>query len=260
MAQSETSAVVIPSFIPVDPSLWFHMLESTFELATPKAITEERTKYNYVVANLPPNIATIVRDVIIQPDAVTPYQNLKSKIIERCSETKTQEIRRLLAGESLGDRKPSELLRSMQRRAENHNIADSLLFELFNQAMPVPVQTILASLSPITSDKAAEVADRILDISNTNVSAVIRENVSSAPTDKRVNSSSMDVIYEELKALRKEVAELRRSRSSSRNRNFDRRGRSQSLDKLCWYHRRFKDNAKKCISPCTYKGNSQKEE
>ncbi|GBL74669.1 hypothetical protein AVEN_243559-1 [Araneus ventricosus] len=96
------------------------MLESTFERASPKPITESKTKYNYVVAHLPPEITTVVRDVIIQPDPSDPYTDLKSKIIARCSESKTQEIRRLLASESLGDRKPSELPRVMKRRGENH--------------------------------------------------------------------------------------------------------------------------------------------
>ncbi|GFW68444.1 uncharacterized protein TNCV_3299861 [Trichonephila clavipes] len=161
MATPETAAVVIPPFIQRDPALWSYMIESTFELASPKPITESKTKYNYT------------------------------------------EIRRLLAGESLGDRKPSELLRIMKRRAENHNIDDSLLFELFNQAMPVPVQTILASISPITSDKASEVADRILAISPHAINDVSASGASpSSVTDRR---SSTDMLLDEVKALRKEV-------------------------------------------------------
>ncbi|GFT40580.1 transposon Tf2-9 polyprotein [Trichonephila clavipes] len=226
MATQETEAVVIPPFIQRDPALWFYMIESTFELASPKPITESKTKYNYAVSHLPPDIATVVRDVIIQPDISDPYSELKAKIIERCSENKTQEIRRLLAGESLGDRKPSELLRIMKRRAENHNIDDSLLFELFNQAMPVPVQTILASISPITSDKASEVADRILAISPHAINAVSASGASpSSVTDRR---SSTDILLDEVKALRKEVADLRRSRSQFRHNNNVRRKRSNS--------------------------------
>ncbi|GFY10697.1 uncharacterized protein TNCV_2195181 [Trichonephila clavipes] len=191
MATPETAAVVIPPFIQRDPALWFYMIESTFELASPKPITESKTKYNYAVSHLPPDIATVVRDVIIQPDISDPYSELKAKIIERCSENKTQEIRRLLAGESLGDRKPSELLRIMKRRAENYNIDDSLLFELFNQAMPVPVQTILASISPITSDKASEVADRILAISPHAINAVSASGASPSSVTDRRSSTDM---------------------------------------------------------------------
>ncbi|GFW40541.1 transposon Ty3-G Gag-Pol polyprotein [Trichonephila clavipes] len=194
--------------------------------AVPKPITESKTKYNYAVSHLPPDIATVVRDIIIQPDISDPYSELKAKIIERCSENKTQEIRPLLAGVSLGDRKPSELLRIMKRRAENHNIDDSLLFELFNQAMPVPVQTILASISPITSDKASEVADRILAISPHAINAVSASGASpSSVTDRR---SSTDMLLDEVKALRKEVADLRRSRSQFRHNKIVRRKRSNS--------------------------------
>lgn len=246
---TETSAVVIPPFIQVDPALWFHMLESTFALASPKPITEERTKFNYVVAHLPPNIATVVRDVIMQPNATNPYTDLKSKIIERCSESKSQEIRRLLAGENLGDRKPSELLRIMQRRAESHKIDDSLLFEIFMQAMPTSVQTILASISPLSTDKAAEVADRILEINIGNVSASTKE-----------QSSSSDTLLHELQALRKEVAEIRRSRSVSRS--FNKRSRSASRNRkhqICWYHYKFKDLAKKCVEPCSFRQENDKQ-
>ncbi|GFU75342.1 hypothetical protein TNCV_3510271 [Trichonephila clavipes] len=190
MATQETAAVVIPRFIQRDPALWFYMIESTFELASPKPITESKTKYNYAVSHLPPDIATVVRDVIIQPDISDPYSELKAKIIERCSENKTQEIRRLLA------------------------------------AMPVPVQTILASISPITSDKASEVADRILAISPHAINAVSASGASpSSVTDRR---SSTDMLLDEVKALRKEVADLRRSRSQFRHNNNVRRKRSNS--------------------------------
>lgn len=43
-------------------------------------------------------------------------------------ESKTEEIRRLPAGEQLGDSKPYQLLRTVQRRAESHNISNGLLF------------------------------------------------------------------------------------------------------------------------------------
>ncbi|GFV88285.1 uncharacterized protein TNCV_4543311 [Trichonephila clavipes] len=97
------------------------MLESTFELAVPKPITDERTKYNYCVAHLSPDAAMAVRDVILSPGSINPYSKLKDEVIARCGERKSQEIRRLLAGEQLGDRKPSELFRGMQRRSESHN-------------------------------------------------------------------------------------------------------------------------------------------
>ncbi|GFX12395.1 hypothetical protein TNCV_64411 [Trichonephila clavipes] len=40
----------------------------------PKAITESKTKFNYIIAHLPPEAATIIRDVIMNPDPVEPYE------------------------------------------------------------------------------------------------------------------------------------------------------------------------------------------
>ncbi|GFU82994.1 retrovirus-related Pol polyprotein from transposon 17.6 [Trichonephila clavipes] len=69
-----------------------------------------------------------------------------------------------LAGEQLGDRKPSELFRVMQQQPESHNVTDSLLLELFLQHLTSNVQSILASIQPLTVQKASEVADRILEV------------------------------------------------------------------------------------------------
>ncbi|GFW42283.1 hypothetical protein TNCV_1207381 [Trichonephila clavipes] len=103
--------------------------------------------------------------------------------------------------------------------------------------MPVPVQTILASISPITSDKASEVADRILAISPHAINAVSASGASpSSVTDRR---SSTDMLLDEVKALRKEVADLRRSRSQFRHNNNVRRKRSNSRSNL--RHKRLID-------------------
>ncbi|GBM85584.1 hypothetical protein AVEN_207743-1 [Araneus ventricosus] len=261
MTTPETAAVVIPPFIQPDPALWFRMLESTFELASPKPITESKTKYNYVVAHLPPEIATVVRDVIIQPDSSDPYADLTIKIIDRCSESKKQEIRRLLAGESLGDRKPSELLRVMKRRAENHNIDDSLLMELFNQAMPVPVQTILASISPITSDKAAEVADRILAISPNSIPAA-----SSGVTEALHNQGISDVL-QRICFVRKFKRCVKKFQTSvdlavdfGHKATVVVRVRSHVRISSAGITPFFQDKAQKCVPPCSYKVNPMQEE
>lgn len=248
MTDETTSAVRIPPYNPMDPSLWLHMLEATFELATPKPITASKTKFNYAISNLPPDVAAIIRDVIINPSSEQPFETLRAAILSRCGETRSQEIRRLLAGEQLGDRKPSELLRVMQRRAENNNIEDSLLLELFLQQMPLNVQTVLASILPVPIGKAAEVADRILEVASPQTSACS-------------TSSTHSELLKEVKELRREVDNLRRTRSHSRYRQHRspsrhrHRSPSPAVSGICWYHRKFESAAKKCIPPCVFSEN-----
>ncbi|GBN83551.1 Retrovirus-related Pol polyprotein from transposon 17.6 [Araneus ventricosus] len=66
---SEVGAVQIPVYNRSDPALWFIMFESTFKLAVPKPITESVTKFNYVISHLPPEVASLVRDILMNPGA-----------------------------------------------------------------------------------------------------------------------------------------------------------------------------------------------
>ncbi|GFY06219.1 transposon Tf2-9 polyprotein [Trichonephila clavipes] len=195
---AEITAVKIPPFNFNDPQLWFSTCERTFALGVPKAITDTFTKFNYIVSNLPPEAAAIVRDLIITPDETDPYGAIKAQLIQRTGESSQQEIRKLLTGEELGDRKPSELLRTMNRRAASHNVPEELMLELFLQQLPTAVQTILASITPITGEKAAEVADRILEVSNPTVSL----------STNAIASSSENRILQEIERLHKRIDDL----------------------------------------------------
>ncbi|XP_035218397.1 uncharacterized protein LOC118191668 [Stegodyphus dumicola] len=162
-------------------------------------------------------------------------------------------IRKLLTGEQLGDRKPSELLRVMTRRAEKYNVPDSLLLELFMHQMPPNVQSILASVEPLDSSKAASIADRILEVTPAQVSEVS----SRVPLNVSENSK-LDSLLEEVCKLRSEVLSLRRSRSVPKNRYNRKRSpsaKAASNCSDCWYHHKFSDKAKKCVPPCTFQGN-----
>ncbi|GFU47313.1 transposon Ty3-G Gag-Pol polyprotein [Trichonephila clavipes] len=85
---SEVRVVEFPLYNTSDPTLWFIMCEITFTLATPKPITESVTKYNYIVANLPPDTASLVRDILMRPDVTDPYAQVRNELINRSGEGK----------------------------------------------------------------------------------------------------------------------------------------------------------------------------
>ncbi|GFW73107.1 transposon Tf2-9 polyprotein [Trichonephila clavipes] len=90
---NDVGAVKIPAYNFHDPALWFTMCDSTFQLGCPKAITDSKTKFNYIIAHLPPEAATIIRDVIMNPDPVEPYEKARTELIKRSGESSHQEIR-----------------------------------------------------------------------------------------------------------------------------------------------------------------------
>ncbi|GFR09107.1 uncharacterized protein TNCT_241921 [Trichonephila clavata] len=253
---SEVNAVKIPVYNRSDPTLWFVMCESTFALATPKPITESLTKYNYIVAHLPPDTASLVHDDLMHPDATDPYAQIKNELINRSGESSQQEIRKFLSGEELGSRKPSELLRNMKRRAESLNVDDKLMTELFLQLLPSSVQTILAAVSDLTLDKAADIADRIFEVSPSPIETF------SVSKEQSLESK----LFREIEKLNQRIDRLSISRGRSpyrRNKNSRERSISNKGDfSICWFHRRFgkKCRDEKCIKPCTWQGNEASKE
>ena len=69
-----------PPFWPSDPNIWFGQVEVLF--AT-RGITSQRTMFEYVVASLPPDIATEICNLILSPPIEIQYTNLKEKLIQR---------------------------------------------------------------------------------------------------------------------------------------------------------------------------------
>ncbi|GFS35953.1 transposon Tf2-9 polyprotein [Trichonephila inaurata madagascariensis] len=88
---AEITAVKIPPYNFSDPQLWFSTCERIFALGVPKAITDTCTKYNYIVSNLPPEAAAIVRVLIITPDENgSLWLVLKTQLIQRTGESSQQ--------------------------------------------------------------------------------------------------------------------------------------------------------------------------
>lgn len=63
---------------------------------------------------LPPGIATELRDLIVSPPAIAPFDTLMRELIKRTTMSEQRWLQ-LLQSEELGDRKPSQLLRRLQQ-------------------------------------------------------------------------------------------------------------------------------------------------
>ncbi|GFU90386.1 transposon Tf2-9 polyprotein [Trichonephila clavipes] len=224
---AEITAVKIPPFNFNDPQLWFSTCERTFALGVPKAITDTFTKFNYIVSNLPPEAAAIVRDLIITPDETDPYGAIKAQLIQRTGE-------------------------SFAQRSEGAYVGT------FLQQLPTAVQTILASITPITVEKAAEVADRILEVSTPTVSL----------STNAIASSSENRILQEIESLHKRIDDLtmkeRRTperRNSSRPRNRSRnRSFSRSRNLVVGITKSFKNELRNAFHHAAIKKNESSEE
>ena len=260
----DTSAVSIklPPFWPADSELWLAQVEAQFAI---RNITTQITKFNHVVGSLSPDVATEVRDILLNPDPNNPYDQLKAALSKRTAISEEKRLRELLSSEEIGDRKPSQVLRRMQQLAGGQAVDQKLMRSLFLQKLPTSVQQIAAAVGDkVELSELAEMADSILEVTGgaqAHVSAV-----SENPVAVEINQLKEDMA--ELKTMFRSVLELsnnpqgrgrssnRGGRSSSRGRSPFHRGRDASKYPLCWYHWKFRENATRCEQPCAWTSSS----
>ena len=140
--------------------MWFAQVEAQFATRQPP-ITEDLTKYNYVVAALDNVAAGEVEAFILAPPMTDKYKALKEALIKAFGKTQTQKDNELLSLSGLGDKKPSALLRHI--RSLNAD-PETLLRALFLAQLPTEVRQILAASGKTNLDELAADADRIMEI------------------------------------------------------------------------------------------------
>ena len=232
-------AIRLPPFWPTDPAIWFAQAEAQF--AT-RNITNETTMFRHIVASLSPETAVEVRDLLLNPPTDQPYTVLKETLTRRTAESAQLRVQRLISGEELGDRKPSQLLRRMQQLVGDASISDTFMRQLFLQRLPPNIQLVLSGISEdLTLDKQAQLADRMTETQVPAVSAATESAPSMADT--------INALHNAVDKLQRQMSQLQRPQ---RSHTFRQRSRSASRTRypdrpdLCFYHWRYGDKARKC--------------
>ncbi|XP_046397779.1 uncharacterized protein LOC124164494 [Ischnura elegans] len=255
----ERISMRVPPFWPEDPAVWFAQVEGQFHL---NGITQDATKFYYIMSQLDQKDAAEVSDIIISPPAEGKYARLKEELIRRLTASQEQRIRQLLEHEEIGDRKPSLFLRHLRSLAGT-SIPDTFLRTLWLNRLPAHVHTILTVQQDADLNTLAALADRVHDVT---------------PTPQVASISANDAVLKRVEDLTLQVATLmsqmaqmtasvtaqitdpsanrsrRRSRGNSRSRSRA-NSRPPSSDGLCWYHARFAEKAHRCEPPCNFAEN-----
>lgn len=251
----EKIAFKAPPFNTTDPELWFILLEVSFATA---GISQEATKYLHTVSALDPSTTNEMRDVLFAPRGPEPYTQFKAELIKRLSVSTERRMKKLLEGEELGDRTPSQFLRHL--RSLGGNASDDILRSLWMFRLPQAAQVVVAAQKDLPIDKLAGIADSVVEALQGGNPPTSRPSAA----DFQEYGTALATLTREVAALRLENHELRqrpqcagqhrdRSRSFDRRRSNGRRERSHSRGRLCYYHSRFADKAINCSPPCSFR-------
>lgn len=243
--------VKLPPFWPDDPETYFNQAESCFRTS---GVTTQRTKYDHVVMKLPCEIAKKMRDVIRTCTPLshqTPYDTLRDALISRNTVSESVRIERLLAGEQMGDRSPSNFYRDLMSDVGSiSSVSEPLVRTFWMRALPSSVEMTLQALKEEPIDTILRVADNAYDVS------LRQKSVSEIKQPRSQPSEYYQNLEHEISALKEMIMELRTNRQPrSRNRSQSRpRGNrnNSSQGKLCFYHYRFGDDAKNCREGCPH--------
>uniref|UniRef100_A0A0K8SB41 DUF7041 domain-containing protein n=1 Tax=Lygus hesperus TaxID=30085 RepID=A0A0K8SB41_LYGHE len=249
-----SSTTRLPPFLSSDTKLWFLQAEAIF---TTERITSQTTKFNRVIAVLPPETLRQVADLLATP-GTDPYDAIKERIHSTYTRSESKSLQLLLDNPPIGDQRPSQLLNEM-RYIAGSDIPSSLLCKLWINRLPQSCRSILAASAETDPSKLAAIADRIMETADTIATNSVQHQISelSAQIQQLSAANSRPQRTDERRRSRTRSPPRRQLRQRSRDRNYE-RSRSQSRSRsrsrsVCWYHDRWGNNAVKCEKPCNYR-------
>ena len=155
----------IETFYATDVELWFNQIETQFDL---HQIHDDDERYSLTCAALSGEVASDVRDVLLQPFRSHKYESLKSILIERRGLTTPERVglNKVISGEKMGSDIPSRFLRRLQKTAgfgPRAVVGKAVIRQAFIRQMPTSIRAHLATQpDSATLESLAMLADRAL--------------------------------------------------------------------------------------------------
>jgi hypothetical protein len=202
----------LPSFWKSKPNTWFAQVEAQFHL---RNVTDDTTKYSYLVTALDDDIATRVSDLLENPPARDRYKTLKYRLLQTFQQNDTARAAQILDCGPLGAEMPSERMDMLLSLIPPGREPCFLFKEIFLRQLPVNIRQNLLSREFPDLRAMARAADLLIHVDSPNVETV------------------------QLKSPRKPPGRPRRTDQVS-------------TTSLCWYHTKFGTAATKCHPPCSF--------
>ncbi|GFO02724.1 Gag Pol protein [Plakobranchus ocellatus] len=153
----DSVALKLPTFWVSSPLAWFAQAEAQFEL---RKISQDDTRYYYVVAYLDTNTAKRALPIITAPPPTEKYKTIKDFLTSAYGLSDEERATALLSMNGLGDNKPSKLMDKMLSLLGQHQPC-FLFKQIFLQQLPDHVRTPL-SVSAISDYRTlAREADKL---------------------------------------------------------------------------------------------------
>ena len=266
---TEISAVALklPSLWPDNPAKWFLHCEGKFRL---HRIVSQQAMFDHCIHAMSAEQSDIVMDLMERGPSDNAYTDLKATYLERRTPTTAERVQRLHALGPLGDQRPSDLLRIIERILGRTVQGDEIATEEFLTRLPERIQLIARAQADIfTVEQMAKMADRLVSVPVTHGTFSVAQ---SHQPRQEVELLTMSTFHHQMALLTSsnermiaEVGQLRRlivafnvvheRMSQALNVNRLKMFRGLNDEGVCWYHAAWGSNARKCVNGCRQAGN-----
>jgi cleavage and polyadenylation specificity factor subunit 1 len=224
MTESAVS-LKLPTFWASQPRAWFVQAEAQFTI---RGITQDSTKYAYLVSSLDQQTAERILDVLEAPPTSEKYETLKDRLLSTFSLSEQERASRLLNMSGQGDRRPSDLMDEMLALLGTHRPC-FLFVELFRQQLPTDIRLALATTAASTDLRAlAQEADKLWASRSQPVALATQAAQPSIMAARHSNAPKARLPKQQ-----------------------------ESTSEVCFYHKKFGAEARRCRPPCKFQGNDQ---
>ena len=277
--QSQRRAANLPkfriaTFYALDVELCFNQIETQFAL---HQINDDDERYSLTCAALSGEVASDVRDVLLQPFRSNKYESLKAILIERRGLTTPERVNKVISGERIGNDIPSRFLRRLQNTAgfgTKAVVGKAVIRQAFIRQMPASIRAHLATQPDnATLESLAVLADRALAAEED-----VERSKPGVAEIKVEETTKLVGLLEDLSRRIKKLAPafapnvqasgfVSNQPSQYRNEqdnarpfvpppNPQRNDAAKTLDSanapVCYFHQTFGDKARTCRSPCAF--------
>lgn len=214
------------------------------------------------MAALPQEVIEKVYDIVRNPPADNKYNGLKDILIKRLSMSEEKRISPILYHQEIGDRSPSDFHRHLTQLAGSDESLKTLVNKIWADRLPTPVDTTVISLmgQGVSQEIYLQTADRVWEKSSSrsrisaiqNPLPICHATVCHSPPPQ--NDQGNKRLLTEIESI---VAKYTSKRQKSSNFNSTNKKSNSpppnksNSDRVCWYHKKYGHNAKKCQAPCS---------
>lgn len=233
---------------------WFYSIENSWAGSKYTSATKFHKAVHAIGPDIFPHISDLARTHSTGDD---PYNAFKTAVIARLSLSPAEHIAALLTKEELGDSTPSALLRRLRTHNGSAQFPAAALTAIWLDRLPAETQRFLVAHASSTADQQAVIADALHKIKPSGQVAMEieskEETVDIAAELRKINKR-IDALQVSHNG-RRENSTSRFSRSSGhrfRSKSRDRRSPNKIENGMCWYHKKFQQQAQKCSPGCKF--------